>query len=438
MNSGSPASLSDRLKLRAALRCLPLIAVLGSGLPDAAAQFAGGGFESPPVIRPDRILPPSMLASGNHRVLDDVLTQGNWLEFAIESDFGNFRPPSLAMASIRIQEIRTLAQAVDHYNRSNQRLAERLRGQLTVGADSVVQILTSPISTTTQVVDQFTSNVGQTFQEFGDFRPREQAGGKKKPTIYEQFEPGDPVLASHKRNVASQLDLDVYSSNPRVQDFLDTLAKARGSGQQSAGIVTVSLPDDGRIRVAGGRVEAEIRAAMTHNTINQLYRRNFDALSRAGVPAEVADEFLSHPMLSPRHKTAITEHLVNLDGVGSRGALPQAALNAGSEKEAVGYVQVARLLSSYQERIGGLKQLVAAGHVVLAISGEAALLVVLPYDVLYWNESTAKTFSDLARFADDKGYRRREILSAGLFSERARERFQGLGFELKERYLHRR
>jgi len=405
---------------------------------NAPAQLFGEQFELPPVVRPDQILSTAMLSSGNHRVLDDVLTRENWLEFQIESDFGNFQPPSLAMVSIRIKEIRTLAQAVDHYNRNNKRLAESLRGQLTVGADSFVQILTSPFSTTSKIVDQFTDNVGQTFQEFGEFQPRPEQSSGPNRNVYEQFEPGDPVLASHKRNVASQLDLDVYSSNPRVQDFLDTLAKARGSGQQSAGVVTVSLPDDNRIRIAGGRVEATIRATMTRDTVNQLYRRNADALFRAGVNAEVSDTFLTQPMLSPRHKTAITEHLVFLEGVDNRQALVKAASGASTENEAVAYVQVARLLSFYQEQVGALRQLVAAGHVILATTVSGGLIVVLPYDIVYWNESTWNIFTELAKFADDKGFSHRSIVSAGIFTELAHSQLEQRGFDLKQRFLHRR
>lgn len=404
----------------------------------ASAQLADERFEPPPLLRPDQVLSASMLASGNHRVLDDVLTRGNWLEFQIESDFGNFRPPSVAMASIRIQEIRTLAQAVDHYKRSNDKLAERLRGQLTVGGDSFVHILTSPFDTTSEIVGQFTDNVGQTFQEFGDFQPRQAQSPGGRKSLYSQFEPGDPILASHKRNIASQLDLDLYSSNPRVQDFLNTLARARSSGQQGAGIVTVSLPDDGRIRVANGRVEATIRAAMTHNTINQLYRRNADALMRAGVKTEVADAFLTQTMLSPRHKTAITEHLVFLDGVENRQALLEAALGVATENEAVAYVQVARLLSSYQERVGELKQLVGAGHVILATTSSGGLIVVLPYDIVYWNDATRNIFANLARFAYDKGFSHRGIVSAGLFSDLAQAKLAQLGFEIRPRFLHRR
>ena len=404
---------------------------------DASAQLSAESFESPPQIRPDQILPTAMLTSGNHRVLDEVDTKQNFLEFEIESDFGNYRPISVAMLSIRVHEIRTLAQAVDQYNRSNEKLADELRGQLTVGADSFVEILTSPINTTSQLVGQFTDNVGQTFTEFGEFVPQTTGANDSNINIYEQFEPGDPVLASHKRNVASQLNLDLYSSNPRVQDFLDTLATARSSGQLSAGIVTISLPSDGQIKVAGGSIAAAVRGAMTQNTIGQLYRRNFDRMTAAGVSEDVANNFLSHPMLSPTHKTEITEHLVFLEGVGNKDALPKAALGTTSENEAVAYVQVARTLASYHERIDPLRELVPAGHIVLATTRSGGIVVVLPFDIIYWDAETQRIFFGLANFAEEKGFRHRGIITPGIFTDVVRRQLGQTGFDLDERFLYR-
>jgi hypothetical protein len=404
---------------------------------DALAQLAAESYESPPQIRPDQILPAAMLTSGNHRVLDEVDTKQNFLEFEVESDFGNYRPISVAMLSIRVHEIRTLAQAVDQYNRNNKQLAEELRGQLTVGADSFVEILTSPISTTTQIVGQFTSNVGQTFNEFGDFVPQTPQGDKSSINIYEQFEPGDPILASHKRNVASQLNLDLYSSNPRVQDFLDTLATARSSGQLSAGIVTISLPSDGQVKVAGGSIDAAVRGAMTQNTIDRLYRRNFERMTAAGVSEDVANNFLSHPMLSPTHKTEITEHLVFLEGIGNKDALPKAALGTTSENEAVAYVQVARTLSSYHERIEPIGELVSAGHIVLATTLSGGIVVVLPFDIIYWDPETQRIFSGLADFADQKGFRHRGIITPGIFTDVVSRQLGQIDVDLNERFLQR-
>ncbi len=401
----------------------------------AHAQTEDIKYEAPPRVSPDRVLGPALLRSGNHRVREEVRTRATWLEFEIESDFGSYKALSIPMVAVRVHEIRTLAQAVDQFRRNNQQLAESLRGKLEVGADSFVDILTSPLSTSSQIVKQFRVNVARTFEELREGSPEAAEKSADERSIYDGFEPGDPILASHKRNVASQLDLDFYSSNPRVQEFLDTVAAARGAGRVSAGVVTISLPRGQEFRPAGGRVDASVRAAMTHNTINQLYARNFDRLVSSGVPEELANAFLSHPVLSPSHKTMLTEQVAYLDGVENRGALLRAALSAASEEEALSFVQIGKLLFAYRERSGSLKSVAAAGHMVLAITSDGAIAVMLPLDVLYWNRETREVFSGLQAFARAKGFERHAIISSSIITESAKGGLYALGFELEERYL---
>ena len=402
---------------------------------DSYAQTEDIKYEAPPRVSPDRVLGPALLRSGNHRVREDVRTRENWLEFEIESDFGSYKALSIPMVAVRVHEIRTLAQAVDEFRRNNQQLAESLRGKLEVGADSFVDILTSPLSTSSQIVKQFRFNVAKTFEELREGSLETAGESVEERTIYHGFEPGDPILASHKRNVASQLDLDFYSSNPRVQEFLDTVAAARGAGRVSAGVVTISLPRDQEFRPAGGRVDASVRTAMTHNTINQLYARNFDRLVSSGVPEALANAFLSHPVLSPSHKTILTEQVAYLDGVENRGALLRAALSAASEEEALSFEQIGKLLFAYRERSGALRSIVAAGHMVLAITGDGAIAVMLPLDVLYWNRETREVFSGLQAFARSKGFKRHVVISSSIITESAKRGLYALGFELEERYL---
>jgi hypothetical protein len=409
--------------------------ILAASATAAQAQTEGVKLEAAPRIALDRVLPKTVLASGSHRVLDRVKTRENWLEFEIESDFGSYKALSVPMLTLRVREIRTLAQAVSEYQRDNEKLAESLRGQLTVGADSFVDILTSPFSTTAQLVGQFGSNVAQTIDEFG--RPAPDVGQQKvgENSFYHSLVPGDPILAAHKRNLASQLNLDLYSSNPKVQEFLNTVAAARSAGRQNAGVVTISLPQDQEIRIANGRVEAAARAAMTHNTINQLYARNFERLVSSGVDEDLANAFLSHPVLSPWHKTMLTERLVFLDGVENRGALLRAALSTRSEEQALAYLQVGKMLDAYQERSGSLRSLASAGHIVLATTRDGAILVLLPFDVLYWNREAAQIFSGLEKFARSKGFKRQTVISSSLITDSAQRGLIELGFEFEERFL---
>ena len=395
-------------------------------------------YEAPPTIYADDVLPSSLLRSGHHRVLGEVRTVGNSLGFNIESDYGSYLAKSIPMVLVRVHEIRTLAQAITQFERDNRQLATKLRGQLQVGADSFVDILTSPLDTTAQLMNQATHNVGQTFQELNNFAEGTDRGIERDAggaNVYEQLVPGDPIVASHKRSAASQLNLDVYSSNPRVQEFLDTVARARSSGRRTAGTATIALPRSVEARVASGRVEARIRSALTHKTIRELYRHNLDSLRMMAVEVELAHAFLSHPALSPRHKTAVVEYLRHLDGVDNRAALLEAALESQTEEEAISYVQSWRMLGVFHEMIEPLAGLVSSGHIPVAITRTRGLLVVLPFDVVYWDRHTEEIFSALAVHAAEQKYSARNVVLNGVLTPKGREQFAKRGFAVRERFL---
>lgn len=393
-----------------------------------SATSAHAQTESAPALTPDQLLPASVVRSGHHRVLDDVRVEGYLAEVDIESDFGTYRTRGLPMILLRVHEVETLAQAVTHFERENQRLAAELRGQLRVGADSFVDILASPLRTTAKLVDQATSNVNQTLREINTLGANSPAGAAGAGLRYESLMPDDPILAGHKRNAARQLGLDVYSSNPRVQDFLDAVATARSSGQAGAGAITVALPQRAERAVAGGRVQATIEAAVAQRPPGELLREVQAVLEATGVEPALAAEFARAPTLSPRHKAAIALHLRELDGARNPGAVVETALAARSEIEALTAVALTRMLARYHEAVSPVVELVSSGHLPVAVSRDGALVVALGFDVLYWDASSARVFDAIARHASDRGYPRREVLVLGAVTQQAREQLAALGF----------
>lgn len=423
-------------RARAAALSLACILALTATAPDARGQSLDGIFEPPPVVGPDEVLVPSLIRSPHHRIADEVRELGNSLAFEMESSFGAFRLESIALVAARVGEISTLAQAIDDYQRSNEQLALELRGILQVGADNWTDILTSPLQTVGSMANQAAGNVGQTFTELGEVvegtvpNPAIGAG----VDVYSSVIPADPVLASHKRNVASQLKLDLYSTNPRVQQFLNTLARARSGGNRTAGIIAVSLPRPAVRQVAGGRLENDARMAITRMTPPELYRHNEQRLLSLGVEEELVAAFLTHPRLSPTHKTTIVEHLVFLGRPGGAGAALVAATDTANEVEALAHVQTLRMLGLYHENERPLRRLVSGGHVLLAVTADDGLVVVLPFDVLFWDRPTEEIFTAVGSFADVAGFGERTVLVDGMTTPRAREEFVRLGFDLRARY----
>ena len=268
------------------------------GLGGAGTALAQGGFEPAPDVNLDRLLPSSVLQSSNHRVQAATALQHNSVQFRVRSEFGLYQVYSLPLFLTRIHEIRTLAQAIDAFQRNYQDLAVQLRGDLVVGGDSIAGILFRPISTTEELARQLGSNVGQTVDEL---RLGTTAADGAGDSVYESVVPADPVLAAHKRSVANQLALDAYSSNPAVQQFLNQVALARGRGDFQAanlGVTVARLP----VRhVAGGRVHAQARSRVTRSTLAEravrAHRREVDqhlVRTAAGGDAFLPEHHLPH------------------------------------------------------------------------------------------------------------------------------------------------
>jgi hypothetical protein len=410
----------------------------------ALAQLTADAHEDPPRIELDQILPASMVQSGVHRVERNVRLKGTLFEFTLDSDHGRYDALSIPMAVLRIHEIRTLAQAVDAYLRDNRRLAEALRGVVYAGNNATVDILTSPLDSGGSVTRNFmNNNVGQAIENIGK-RPDPMAPDARGPdgsgaeNMYESWLPGDPILAAHKRAVASHLDLDIYSSNTRVQAFLDILARARGGGNRNAGMIQVAIPNKPEIVVDRGRIQFEIRTAISRKSVRELYIQNEAALQAMGIEPDLYHAFLSHRAFSPRHKTEITGYLVYMNGVANRGALLRAALRAKDEISALGYARMARMLAYYHENTEKLKKLVSGGNVLMAITAGNNMAMVLPFDLVWWSSDTDKVFSSLAKFADQNGFALRELLLVGITSDLTRLQLERRKFVVWERYLFRR
>ena len=185
----------------------------------------------------------------------------------------------------------------------------------------------------------------------------------------------DVIAGAHKRNVAYQLGLDAYSTNPKVQEFLNTVAKARSSGHFKAGVATIRIPPSRQVKIAGGRLDAEIR-----NLLKSLSPHDLDGgidaqLEQIGVSSDHRHQFTHHSQYSPRHKTAITAYLDFVRGIDNREVLIRAALSAKSEAEALSYEVLVKMLAHYHEAVKPVSSLQFLADLPVAISSDDRLLV---------------------------------------------------------------
>ncbi len=420
-------------RLLVATVTLPLIA-----LPFAGRAQEGGttGYEDPAPLEVARLLPEAVIRSAQHQVTGVQAVPGNRVVFEIESEIaGTQRVESIPLALIRIREILTLSQARSQIALGNPAVPDENRGQIRVQGDSIGGILFDPFTTGGKVIGQFGANVGQTLNELGTFP---WPDGPTSKAIGTGQNSSDPVFESHRRNIASQLGLDVYSSNLQVQFFLDSMATARINGQQRAGIATISLNQPVRTSIDGGQIESRIRTSILNRDRSELYQRNEGLLQEAGIDENLISDFMATTTTTLTHKTVLAEYLAYLKDVGRREALIQAALTANNEVDALATIATVRMYALYHESWSPLKELISAGHLTLGISQDGTLLVALPFDILFWNRGTEVIFEALRGFAEDKGILKKAVLLMGAATANARQSLEQMGFQTLGRFLFKR
>ncbi len=394
----------------------------------ANAQPTLPPHETEPVTRASELLPPAVIRAANYRVTDRVDLTGDLYTFEIESDYGLYRVQSLAMLEIRTAELKTLGQAIGQFKLSNLAFAEQLRGQLSVDASSIVDVVTAPFD----MASQFAGNLTQTAKELAEF-PGD--GVTLDDDRYVDAVTLDAVTGAHKRNVAYQLGLDVYSSNPKVQEFLNAVATARSQGHFSAGTVTLRLPPSPIVQVADGRLDAEVKKLLQSLTPAQLDEGVDEQLASMGIEAEDRQYFIAQPSFSPRHRTTITAHLDFLRGTENRGVLVRAARSARGEADALAYEMLSRMLARYHETVGAIRELRFVGGLATAVTASNRALVMLPVDVIYWSAETEQRLEALRQRLSMAGFPEQELILTGALTESARRGLEGFGFAYREKFL---
>ena len=71
----------------------------------------------------------------------------------------------------------------------------------------------------------------------------------------------------------------------------------------------------------------------------------------------------------------------------------------------------------------------------MGINETSGIVVLLPFDVILWDEDTARVFKGIDTFVSREGLQTREVLTGGVMTDTARRNLSDMGFEIREKYL---
>ena len=390
-------------------------------------SIASPAYEDIPEISLSEIVAPDEIQSVHHRI-EEMQVVDNYFHFTVDSEFGIYRAPSLALLQIRVEEIKILGEAIAQFEKDKDTLDE-LPGQLRVSADSAMEIITNPLGTATNAAGQLARNINDTLSGVPVEMEIERQYG------YDRNAALDPSTLMHKRNIASQWRLDVYSTNPKVQEFLNAVARARSSGRISSGtpaLITASKRDRNAV---DQEMEVRLSGLLKNKSPEELHEINGRLLKNMLMPVNLIDRFLQMAAYTPSQQTRITHYLDKLQGVFNRADFLEAATRVNSEQSALAMQESTMMLVRYQGHYGEIQK-IHAGELLQAVTKDNRVISFMPVDIIYWSESTADTFNgELAR-ARASGYAGWELITTGILTEEARKELGVRDFVIKERFLN--
>ncbi|MEE9519499.1 MAG: hypothetical protein V3V93_04470 [bacterium] len=224
----------------------------------SVAQDGTPAYEAPPVLRAADILSPALRKSSYHTVADPVSTNGHFYHFTLRSPYGRYDIVSLEMLKVRVHEVSILDRAVELKNEYEFLSAAGERIEAT--GEALVRTVVHPVET----VKAVGQGIGERFAALGRlFKGRKRS--KRRDSFVKEI-----LLAKHKRGVADEINVDVYSSNPQIQDLLNSIASQRAAGHATVNLGTIFIPGGVGIVVSVGKFSATMHSLLRDKSPGEL------------------------------------------------------------------------------------------------------------------------------------------------------------------------
>lgn len=377
------------------------------------------------VLHARDLLPPELLKGEFHTVLDEVMPFRFTHHYFVTSPFGQFEAFGEDMLRIRIEEIQALATLAewDKYSAFVQGAAKAVWSPF----QFVLNFLVDPLETLAAVPKGLWRYAT---------RIEEMTNGERG-----QLEEGTASeligFSTVKRQIADRLGVNVYSSNPVLQDKLNRLSWAGYTGNTGIKLLTIPIAGPAGLVLSGTSWSTTIREVVRDYAPEDLRRMNREKLLQMGIDESLTEEFLSHPWYSPRHETILVQSLSELDQVAHREVFLQTALVAEFEEEALFFQRLAEMLAGYHHHVMPIQELVSIhDRLILAYTEEQTLVALVPLAHVPWGKEMAVAVEAVTSWYDPElPVRRVELWTSGQCHPQTAEYLQDKGIAIHEEVM---
>ncbi|MCB2186426.1 MAG: hypothetical protein KQJ78_08420 [Deltaproteobacteria bacterium] len=392
---------------------ITLALALAAGASPAARSAE---FENPPVLQASQILPASVVKGPYHTVNEKVTNDGFLNYYQVRSKWRNYQVVSNPALKILVAEFPAIAamekvDAGDTFAKSVGDSGEKM-------VKGVKNLFKDPKGT----MEGAGEGLGRLFDR-GEEMQRSQ------PSQYEDSR-GKQIsgFSNSKRRIAAKFGVDVYSSNPVLQEQLERLAWADYGGGIGLAAATSVVPG-----MAGLTITVSGSTRLLNDVIDttppaELRIANRQHLLQMGVDPDTTELFINNSVFTPRQQTGVVAALENLSGVADRPLLIKVGNTAHTPLMAGLMAQASLLQTGYHQNVTPLKDFAPVARVYYATSKKGALVVNLPLDYVIWSARLAGLVQGLEEKMGPQAPK--EFWITGRFSPRAAKELESRGWKL--------
>jgi hypothetical protein len=379
------------------------------------------GFETPHNLKASEILPKEIIKGEHYSIRDKVVSHGYMNHFTVDSDFGVFETTGNGALRKLLREIHAIG-ALRKITES-EAFAKSVQKAVMKPVYFGKNLITDPVDTVSGIprgVSRVFGNIATSVSETQD--PSEDARIKQALQV-----------AAYKREYASKLGVDVYSSNKLLQKELNKVGWAGAIGSLSVSAATTAIGGSFVTTVSGMRLAKQINETLKEEPPSRLRIINDEKLSAMSIPQELRKRYLDHPDFTPRHDTIIVTCLAELKRAKGRDAFLEFALLAHDEESADFVQNMAQTMAGYHSEISPIMKIGVIDGIVLAKAENESVLIPFPLDHGVWTERADRVFRNFADRYKAEGLKGKlELWVTGTLSPMAQEQVKGLGIEVEE------
>lgn len=331
------------------------------------------------------VLPPEMIQGPHYRVQDKVVSYGYMDHFSVSSDFGVFEVTGHCGLRKLLREINAIA--VLRETKKGQAYLESVKKAGKAPLEFGENLITDPVDTISGVP----KGVNRLFENIR--LNRNTPANPHDDSRMQQL----LSVSSKKREFASALGVDVYSSNTVLQKELNSLGWASALGSLSVSAAMAPFGGPAVLALQSSRMANQMNELLKVETPARLHQINADKLLAMGVPADLVERFLCHPAFTPRHNTIITGSLAALGDARGCDAFIRLVLFAEDEETANFYQNMAELLRTYHETVSPVREISVASIIVLAKAADGSVVIPFPLDHAIWTEHADRLIDGLMK-----------------------------------------